>query len=134
MGRVWYASTFSVTAHGFNELFALPKRWDAVTDVNAAVDLKDRYVEQVSTKSNCDVLIVLFESLESWAVDTVIHGNNITENINQLIREPNTLFVKDVAPQVKMGRSADAQLITFTGMLPVSQGITCMRYMRQIVT
>lgn len=129
MGRVWYATTFSVTAHGFNELFALPKRCDADSDMDVALDLQDRYVENVSAKSNCDVLIVLFESLESWVVDTVIHGNNITENINQLIREPNTLFVKNVTPQVRMGRSADAQLITFTGLLPVNQGITCMRYM-----
>lgn len=129
MGRVWYAQTFSVTAHGFNELFSLPKRWGDITDESVTVDLQDRLGVHTSVKSDCDVVIVLFESLESWVVDTTIYGNEITENINLLIREPNTLFVKNVFPQVKMGRSADAQLITFTGLLPVTQGITCMRYM-----
>lgn len=129
MGRMWYARTFSITAHGFNELLALPKRWDDKTDKEVTIDLQDRLVAQTFVKSDCDVVIVLFESLESWVVDTTIFGNDITENINLLIREPNTLFIKNVVPQVKMGRSADAQLITFTGLLPVNQGITCMRYM-----
>lgn len=132
MGRIWYAQTFSVTAHGLNELFALPKRWNDDADINTTIDLPDRYGVQGSAKSDCDVVIVLFESLESWAVDTIINGNNITENINLLIKDPNTLFIKDVAPQVKMGRSADAQLITFTGLLPINQGITCMRYMHNV--
>lgn len=129
MGRIWYASTFSVTAHGFNELLALPKRWNDKSDKNATVDLQGRLDEKTPVKSDCDVVIVFFESLESWVVDTTVFGNDITKNINQLIREPNTLFIKNVAPQIKMGRSADAQLIMFTGLLPVNQGVTCMRYM-----
>jgi phosphoglycerol transferase MdoB-like AlkP superfamily enzyme len=129
MGRGWYALTFSPIIHGINELLALPKLWDSHQSQTTIVELENHIKEQVATNSNCNVVIVLFESLESWVVDTTIYENNITKNINSLIKDTNTLFIKATIPQVKMGRSADAQLITLTGLLPIDQGVTCMRYM-----
>lgn len=129
MGRGWYALTFSPIIHGINELLALPKLWDSDQAPATRVDLAAYIKEPVETKSKCNVVVVLFESLESWVVDTTIYENTITKNINSLIKDSNTLFIKRTIPQVKMGRSADAQLITLTGLLPIDHGVTCMRYM-----
>lgn len=130
MGRGWYVLTFSPITHGINELLALPKLWDSnQTQTTTTFDLEAQIKKKVTTKSNCNIVIVLFESLESWVIDTTIYENNITKNLNLLIEKNNTLLIKETIPQVKMGRSADAQLITLTGLLPINQGVTCMRYM-----
>lgn len=130
MGRVWYATSFSVLAHGINEAISLPKRWQEQQAAEISDTLIDQYIQPAAPyiQSDYNVVVVLFESLESWVVDTLIQGQEITPNINRLIENSHTLFVKNVVPQTKMGRSADAQLISLTGLLPIENGVTCMRY------
>ena len=68
----------------------------------------------------------LIESFESWALTAKdAHGNEVCEHLNAYIRNHDLLLCTNVLTQQKHGRSGDGQLITQTGMLPLSTGITC---------
>ena len=129
MGRIWYATTFSPIAHGINEALELFTKNHNNHSPNTQITLYDRLQSKQNTHADANVIIVLFESLESWVVNTKIEGQTITPNINALINDSNTSYIKHIAPQVSMGKSSDAQLIILTGLLPVNQGVTAMRYM-----
>ena len=71
----------------------------------------------------------LVESFESWALAAKDrHGDEVCENLNNYIRHHDLLLCTNVIAQQKHGRSGDGQLITQTGMLPLSTGVTCMTY------
>ena len=132
MGRIWYATTFSPIAHGMNELLGMRMRNNAHTLPDIPIELYDRLQQKQATHAHANVIIVLFESLESWVINKEIEGQAITPNLDALINDSNTSFVKHIIPQVSMGKSSDAQLIVLTGLLPVNQGVTAMRYMHNV--
>ena len=75
------------------------------------------------------LVYILVESFESWALKaTDTAGLLVCPNLNRYIHEHSVLFSDNVISQQLYGRSGDGQLITQTGMLPVSHDITCMRY------
>ena len=78
-----------------------------------------------SPKQN--LLIILVESLESWAI-TSIEGIEIMPNIMKLLKTTNTLFSPNITSQVKHGVSGDGQMIVNTGLLPISQGSAAAKY------
>ncbi|MCI1648799.1 MAG: LTA synthase family protein [Bacteroides sp.] len=76
--------------------------------------------DSVGRRTN--LVVILAESFESWALGKKVEGKEITPYLNKLIKEPATLYAPRVLTQVKDGRSIDAQLILNAGMLPVSRG------------
>ena len=75
------------------------------------------------------LVYILVESFESWALKVSdIMGRPVCPNLNKYIREHDILFSENVISQQLYGRSGDGQLITQTGMLPISHGVACMRY------
>jgi len=75
------------------------------------------------------LVFILVESFESWALTAKDkYGNEVCENLNNFIRNNNVLLCTQVFTQQKHGRSGDGQLITQTGLLPISTGVTCMKY------
>lgn len=79
-----------------------------------------------SVPGNC--IFLLLESFESWPIGKVIEGQEITPNINRLLKEKGTFYAPKMLTQVKGARSIDAQLITHTGLLPVSYGAYSYRF------
>lgn len=75
-----------------------------------------------------NVVIILCESLESWVFETTVEGQELTPNINALLRDSTTLYAPHVLSQVKGARSIDAQLILHTGLLPVEYGAYSYRF------
>lgn len=69
-----------------------------------------------------NLIIILAESLQSWPVGLRVGGVEVTPRLNALIGRDSTLYWSQVLPQVKGGRSADAQLLINTGMLPINEG------------
>ncbi len=70
------------------------------------------------------LIIVLVESLESWAVTP-----EIMPNLCRFIDEhENLLVANDCVSQRKAGSSADGQMIVNTGILPVNVGTVAFRY------
>jgi len=75
------------------------------------------------------LVFILVESFEAWSMDaTDINGTDVTENLNRFVKNHSVLLCKNVLSQQKYGRSGDGQLITQTGLLPLQNGVTCMRY------
>ena len=78
----------------------------------------------VNCASTSKLIIVLVESLESWAVMP-----EITPNLCRFIDEhENLLVANDCVSQRKAGSSADGQMIVNTGILPVNVGTVAFRY------
>lgn len=69
------------------------------------------------------LLMILIESLESWAVQP-----NIMPNLCHFIDNHPTAFVKYSQPQIVGGSSGDGQMIINTGLLPIKEGATSFRF------
>lgn len=130
-GRIWYTTTFSPIAHLINESKTLVLQFISKPTIpNIQKQDLEPFVntnkEATSRKQN--LLIIFFESLESWSINTSIDGQAITPNINQLIQDKSTTYFPKVVPQVRNGMSSDAQLIVNTGLLPIYDGAVSMRF------
>lgn len=89
--------------------------------------MKDLY--QNSHEIKCDstvheknLIVILVESLQSWPIGLNIKEVDITPNIDSLLLKENTVYFPKEVPQVKDGRSSDAQLLINTGLLPLTTG------------
>ena len=79
------------------------------------------------------LVFVLVESFESWALQQRdLDSVEVCASLNNFIRTHDVLFCPNVISQQKYGRSGDGQLITQTGMLPLSSGITCMTFGKNV--
>lgn len=130
-GRIWYSSTFSPIAHFINEtknliiqVFSEPK----IPHLNPQEVEPFWNVENQPTSSQANLLIIFFESFESWTINAQIDGQEITPNINRLINNKSTVYFPHVVPQILNGMSSDAQLIVNTGLLPIYDGAVSMRF------
>lgn len=113
--------------------------WDGIREsvlqVKAVMPLSDEekailatlYTDSVAPAAPTGHLVYfLVESFESWALMAKdAHGNEVCENLNRYIRNHNLLLSTGIVTLQKHGRSGDGQLITQTGMLPLSTGVTC---------
>lgn len=81
---------------------------------------------KIEQRDNC--IVILCESLESWVLEREYEGKEITPNLNALLKETNTLYAPHVLTQVKGGRSIDAQLLLYTGLLPITNGAYSTKY------
>lgn len=75
-----------------------------------------------SIKVKKNLVLILVESMQSWPIELTIDGIEITPNINALLRQNNSIYFPKEVPQVKDGRSSDAQLLINTGLLPLYMG------------
>ena len=75
---------------------------------------------------NC--IVLLLESFESWPIGQTIEGQELTPNLNRLLKEPHTFYAPKVLTQAKGARSIDAQLLLHTGLLPVNYGAYSYRF------
>lgn len=80
-------------------------------------------VDEFLENSGKNVIIILVESLNSDVIGRKVGGEEITPFMNSLIEKEGTVSALDILPQVKDGCSNDGQLLTNTGLLPLSQGV-----------
>ena len=74
-------------------------------------------------KPDRNLILIIVESLETWAVHP-----EIMPNLWQFIHEHNVIWAQKVESQTKGGTSSDGQLIFNTGLLPIQHGAVCKRY------
>ena len=72
------------------------------------------------------VIILLIESLESWAVH-----REIMPNLEAFTHKDNVLYSAGLKPQILAGTSSDGQFIINTGILPIDHGAVCFTYPEQ---
>lgn len=82
--------------------------------------------QKISVRNNC--IVILAESLESWVLEKKIEEQEITPQLNKLLKDSTTLYAPYVLTQVKGGRSIDAQLLLCAGMLPINSGAYSSQY------
>lgn len=105
---------------------------------NAIRYLRDTYPTK-HTKESTDsfqtsknLIVILVESFNSWTIQCSINGIEITPCINQLLKDSTTIYFPNMLPQVKDGRSSDAQLLINTGLLPINSGAVSACYFTNI--
>lgn len=69
------------------------------------------------------LILVLVESLESWAVQPAV-----MPNLSHFIATHPVAHIKYVESQTASGCSADGQMIVNTGLLPIKNGATCFAF------
>jgi phosphoglycerol transferase MdoB-like AlkP superfamily enzyme len=73
-----------------------------------------------------NLIVIQVESLENFVVNQKIEDQEISPNINKLLK--NSLYFKNYHEQVYNGTSSDADLLTNTSVYPVRRGSTFFRY------
>lgn len=106
------------------ELKARIERW---IDTRPGADFTP-YDSQNTMEQRDNCIILLLESFESWPLGKTIEGQEITPNLNRLLRDTTTFYAPLIHNQVKGARSIDAQLIIHTGLLPVKYGAYSYRF------
>lgn len=127
MGRVWYLHTFGAITHFANETVNLLARREGNITPIAEEELAGYTQTPDSVTEQGNLLIIIFESLEDWTIGLQVNGQEVTPNINRLVAHPMTGHYP-ITAQVKEGKSSDAQLSIFNGLLPIQNGAASMRY------
>ena len=87
--------------------------------------------DEILTANNSNkynLIVVCFESLETWTINEQIENQYITPNINRLLSSSHSLFSDKVKVQTMGGSSSDAQILINTGLLPINKGAVILRY------
>lgn len=87
---------------------------------------KQKHQVMVENKGR-NVILLIVESFESFPIEKELEGREITPCVNALLQEEACLYANHVVPQVKGGRSSDAQLMINSGLLPMHSGAACFR-------
>lgn len=129
MERVWYIHTYGPIAHFLNESLLLIFNKESTPKPITPEEVAPFICSSKDTKSIEDgnLIFVFFESLEYWTINLDVENVEVTPNLNLLITNPHTGFYPMNA-QVRDGKSSDALLTATTGLLPIYNGATCMRY------
>lgn len=73
-----------------------------------------------------NLIHIQFESLENFVIGRKINGQEITPNINKLLK--NSIYFPNIYEQVHNGTSSDSDLMVNTSVYPVRSGSTFFRY------
>lgn len=76
---------------------------------------------------NKNIIFILVESFDSWTMSDTTEVN-IMPNLKRFVNENNVFYCKNVIAQQIHGMSGDGQMIINTGLLPIKEGVACMKY------
>ena len=96
------------------------KRWFAQKQEN----LPANSYKGIFTGQN--LIMIQVESLENFVINQKVDGQEITPNLNKLLK--NSLYFSNFYEQVYNGSSADADLMANTSVYPVRTGATFFRF------
>lgn len=78
-------------------------------------------------KPKTNIVIIIVESLLSYATELRLGEQEITPNLNQLVKD-GAYYNRNMTSAVQLGESSDGQFIYLTGLLPKKQGVTIIDY------
>lgn len=73
-----------------------------------------------------NIIALQIESLENFVINSKVNGEEITPNMNKLLK--NSLYFNNIYEQNGGGTSSDADFMFNTGMFPISSGSVVFRY------
>lgn len=102
---------------------------DKRKEINAWFDAKKENLPDNKYKGmfkGKNLIVMQIESLENFVINQKINGQEITPNLNKLLK--NSIYFSDYHEQVNEGMSSDADLMANTSVYPIRQGSTFFRY------
>lgn len=77
-----------------------------------------------------NLVVVLWNSLESWPIGIKVEGKELTPNLNRALLDSTltTFYAPRVLAQTGVGRSIDGQLLMLAGMYPMADGSFSVRH------
>ena len=118
-----------VLCNGAKEVFS---EWSAMRPLTDKENELLRTVHHDSAPQNAPeghLVYILVESFETWALEATDSENRpVCPCMTRYIKTHPVLYVPHVETQQRYGRSGDGQLITQTGLLPISSGVACLQY------
>lgn len=93
------------------------------------VALRSAMGEPADTMARRDNLVIIFwESLESWPIGMKVEGKELTPNLNRMLRDSamRSFYAPRVLSQAAAGRTSDGQLLALAGMHPTRSGAFAM--------
>ncbi len=73
-----------------------------------------------------NLIVIQVESLENFVINQKVNGEEITPNLNKLLK--NSLYFNNFHEQTHNGTTSDAELMANTSIFPVRSGSTFFRY------
>jgi len=98
--------------------------WFMINEHYQVPDETFAYLEGILQGKN--LIVIQFESLENVVLNESYYGQEITPNINKILK--NSIYFPSIYEQVKDGNSADAELLFNTSIFPISVGCTFLRF------
>ena len=73
-----------------------------------------------------NVIFVHMESIQNFLINLKINGNEVTPNLNKLIKD--SMYFSKFYPQISVGTSSDTEFTLNTGLMPSSSGTVFVNY------
>ena len=89
-------------------------------------DVQDYTNEYTNILEGKNVIVIHAESLQDVALNTTFNGQEVTPNLNRLIKEG--MFFSNFYSQVSVGTSSDTELTFNTSLMPTQSGTAFVSY------
>ena len=87
-----------------------------------------KYTDNPFGQQGKNLIFIVVESLNAWAIDLEIDGRPVTPVLNALCADSSSLVALHVKTQVKTGHSSDGHFMYNTGLLPLTTESVAMNY------
>lgn len=130
---VYQANDLSQTLRSkINSMFGYEeaaKRFAEYFEENPYKESKNKYTNKFN---GYNVIVVHMESIMSFLVDLKINNEEVTPNLNKLIKE--SMYFDNFYPQVSVGTSSDTEFTFSTSLMPVQSGTVFVSYYNRSYT
>lgn len=114
-----------------------------INSIDIGVSDDERKMAENFVKTNCptysdnsyktsierpNLIFIMVESLNAWAVNLDIDGKPVTPTLNALANDSTNIVCLNVISQAKNGRSSDGKFMYQTGLLPLLDRSVAMEY------
>ncbi len=114
-----------------------------INSIDTGVSDHERQLAEDFIKNNCpayadnsyktsierpNLIFIMVESLNAWAVNLDIDGHPVTPTLNALAADSANIVCLNVISQAKNGRSSDGKFMYQTGLLPMLDRSVAMEY------
>lgn len=114
-----------------------------INSIDTGVSDEERQTAENFIKTNCitytdnqhavtiekpNLIFIMVESLNAWAVNCNIDGKPVTPTLNSLVADTANIVCLNMISQAKNGRSSDGKFMYQTGLLPMLNKSVAMEY------
>ena len=87
-----------------------------------------QYSDNLYGQPGKNLILIIVESLNAWAIDLKVDGREVTPVLNRLCADSTAMVSLHMKTQVKTGHSSDGHFMYNTGLLPLTSESVAMNY------